>query len=153
MFTSTEVTESQYKQMQYEVKEKIITARVGLLLRHPWFGNMSTRLQLVESDDWCPTAATDGRTLYYNVQFMNSLDIAEIEFVVAHEILHCAFDHIIRVGDRIKMLYNIACDYLVNNVLVRDKIGKAPSKIKIYQDFQYNGWTSEEVYDLSLIHI
>ena len=48
-------------ELRAEVLDKIIVARVGLLLRHPFFGNMATRLVIKEASDWCPTAATDGR--------------------------------------------------------------------------------------------
>ena len=71
----------------------------------------------------------------------------EIEFVVAHEILHMVFDHIGRREDRNPMIYNISADYIVNNTLVRDRIGTIPSIVQCYQDFKYEGWTSEEVYD------
>ena len=37
------------------VIDKIVVARVGLLLRHPFFGNMATRLKIVDGSDWCPT--------------------------------------------------------------------------------------------------
>jgi len=141
-----ELSEEALKALQNDVKEKVITARVGLLLRHPWFGNMATRLRVQPCDGWCPTAATDGRNLFYNSQFFNKLTTKQIEFVIAHEILHCVFDHILRRDDRNPQLYNVACDYKVNNTLVRDRIGDKPD-IDIYQDFKYDGWTSEEIYD------
>jgi predicted metal-dependent peptidase len=141
-----ELSEEALAALQDEVKEKVITARVGLLLRHPWFGNMATRLRVQPCDGWCPTAATDGRNLFYNSQFFNKLTTKQIEFVIAHEILHCVFDHIIRREERNPQLYNVACDYKVNNTLVRDKIGDVPD-IQIYQDYKYDGWTSEEIYD------
>lgn len=134
-------------QMQQEVLDKIIVARVGLLLRHPFFGNMATRLGIQECDDWCGTAATDGRNLYYNTKFFNKLSAREIEFVIAHEILHCVFDHIGRTEQRDRQIYNIACDYIVNNTLVRDSIGEKPKDIPIFQDFKYEGYSSEKVYD------
>ena len=72
----------------------------------------------------------------------------EIEFVIAHEIPHCVFDLIIRREDRDPRIYNIACDYIVNNTLVRDKIGEPLKMIQIFQDWKYDGWQSpEEVYD------
>ena len=71
----------------------------------------------------------------------------EIEFVIAHEILHCVFDHLIRREDRNPMIYNIAADYIVNNLLVRDRIGEKPKIVDCFQDFKYDSWTSEEVYD------
>lgn len=141
-----ELSEAALAALQNEVKEKVITARVGLLLRHPWFGNMATRLRVQPCDGWCPTAATDGRNLYYNSQFFDKLTTKQIEFVIAHEILHCVFSHIIRREDRNPRLYNVACDYKVNNTLVRDRIGDVPD-IGIYQDYKYDGWTSEEIYD------
>ena len=133
--------------MRVEVMDRIITARVGLLLRHPFFGNMATRLKIVAADEWLGTAAVDGRNLYYNTQFFNAMNNKEIEFVVAHEILHMVFDHIGRREDRNPMIYNISADYIVNNTLVRDRIGTIPSIVQCYQDFKYEGWTSEEVYD------
>ena len=134
-------------ELKAEVLDKIIVARVGLLLRHPFFGNMATRLIIKEASDWCPTAATDGRHLYYSVPFFAKMDNKEIEFVIAHEILHCVFDHMTRREDRDPQIHNIAADYIVNNTLVRDNIGKKPADIPIFQDFKYEGKTSEEVYD------
>ena len=141
------ITQEQLEEMRVEVLDRIIVARVGLLLRHPFFGNMATRLRIVAADDWLPTAAVDGRNLYFNTQFFNAMNNKEIEFVIAHEILHCVFDHLIRREDRNPMIYNIAADYIVNNLLVRDRIGEKPKIVDCYQDFKYDSWTSEEVYD------
>ena len=143
-----DITEAELVEMRTEVFERIVVARVGLLLRHPFFGNMATRLTIKAADDWLPTAAVDGRNLFFNTQFFNAMDNKEIEFVIAHEILHCVFDHLGRRDDRDPMLYNIAADYIVNNLLVRDKIGHKPKLVDCFQDFKYDGWTSEEVYDV-----
>ena len=141
------ITPEQLEVMREEVLDRIIVARVGLLLRHPFFGNMATRLRIIAADDWCPTAAVDGRNLYYNTQFFNTMTNKEVEFVIAHEILHCVFDHLARRDDRDPTIFNIAADYIVNNTLVRDRIGTKPTFIDCFQDFKYEGWTSEEVYD------
>ena len=141
------ITPEQLEEMRVEVYDRIIVARVGLLLRHPFFGNMATRLRILAADDWLPTAAVDGRNLYYNTQFFNAMNNKEIEFVVAHEILHMVFDHLGRREDRNPMLYNIAADYKVNNLLVRDRIGTTPSIVDCFQDFKYEADTSEEIYD------
>ena len=141
------ITEEALAEMRVEVLDRIIVARVGLLLRHPFFGNMATRLRIVAADEWLPTAAVDGRNLYYNTQFFNAMSNKEIEFVVAHEILHMVYDHLGRRGDRNPMLYNIAADYKVNNLLVRDRIGEKPKIVDCFQDFKYDADTSEEIYD------
>jgi predicted metal-dependent peptidase len=127
--------------------DKIVVARVGLLLRHPFFGNMATRLQIKEANDWCPTAATDGRHLYYNSEFFQDLTIKQVEFVIAHEILHNVFDHMTRVEGRNRHIWNVAADYCVNGQLIRDKIGEQIPKIKIFHDPKYYGWGTEQVYD------
>jgi predicted metal-dependent peptidase len=142
-----DISEEDLLAMREEVHERIITARVGLLLRHPFFGNMATRLKIVPADEWLMTAAVDGRNLYYNTQFFNAMDNKEIEFVLAHEIYHMVYDHLGRRLDRNPMLYNIAADYIVNNELVDGRIGTKPKIVDCYQDFKYRGWMSEEVYD------
>ena len=54
-------------------REKLITARIALLLTAPFFGNLATRLKLINAEYWLTTAATDGRSFYYNTEFVNSL--------------------------------------------------------------------------------
>ena len=127
--------------------DKIIVARVGLLSRHPFFGNLATRLQIKEADDWLTTAATDGRNIYFNREFFTPLTIKQVEFVIAHEILHAVFDHISRNEGRDRKVFNIAADYCVNGQLVRDRIGEPPPEIKIFHDPKYYGWGAEQVYD------
>ena len=127
--------------------DTLITARVRLLLRHPFFGNMATRLQLVDASHWCGTLATDGRTFYYNVGFVNDLSVTEAEFGFAHEVLHNVFDHMGRRESRDPQLSNIAADYAVNQILVDEKIGTVPKKIRIFQENKYRSWSYEEIYE------
>lgn len=130
-----------------KIVEKLTTARVGLLLRHPFFGNMATRLTLVDASDWCTTLATDGRKFYYNNGFVNKLTAKECEFGFAHEVLHNVFDHLGRKEFRDAMLSNIAADYAVNQILVDEKIGTVPKFLKIFQDNKYRDKSFEEIYD------
>ena len=130
-----------------KVIEKLTTARVGLLLRHPFFGNLATRLKLVDASDWCPTLATDGRTFYYNVGFVDKLTPKQAEFGFAHEVLHNVFDHMGRRDSRDPTLSNIAADYAVNQILKDERIGEVPDWIKIFQDNKYRGWSYEQIYD------
>ena len=107
--------------------DKLVTARIALLLKHPFFGNLATRLKLVNADDWIPTAGTDGRHFYYNTKFIDSLTPKEAEFLFGHEVLHNVFEHmLLRQGDRQPVLWNIAADYAVNQILVEQKIGDMP---------------------------
>ncbi len=129
------------------IVEKLTTARVGLLLKAPFFGNMATRMRLVCADDWCPTAATNGRDFYYNTKFVEKLSEKKLEFLFGHEILHCILDHFGRVGSRDRQLSNIAQDYAVNQILIDERIGDKITEVKICYDPKYRGMAWEEIYD------
>ena len=133
--------------MQDAIIEKLTTARVGLLLKAPFFGNMATRMKLIEADEWCPTAATNGRNFYYNTEFVKKLSVKKLEFLFGHEILHCVFDHFGRVGSRDRMLSNIAQDFAVNQILVDERIGEKITEVQICYDNKYRGMAWEEIYD------
>jgi len=130
-----------------QARDRLITARVGLLLRHSFFGNLATRLKLVNADDWLSTAATDGRNFYYNSRFVNMLRVKEVEFLVAHEVLHVVYDHMGRCGTRDRRIFNIANDYAVNADLKRHKIGEFITTVDCLYEPKYDGKSSEEIYD------
>ena len=129
-----------------KIVEKLVTARVGLLLRHPFFGNLATRLKLIDATDWCATLATDGRNFYYSNDFVNRLTPKQAEFGFAHEVLHNVFDHMGRREGRNPMLSNIAADYAANQILKDERIGEVPSWIQIFQDDKFRGWSYEQIY-------
>lgn len=130
-----------------QAREQLVTARIGLLLRAPFFGNMATRLELVNADDWCPTAATDGRKFYYNSEFICKLPRKQVEFLFGHEVLHNVYDHLGRRGDRDPRISNIAQDYCVNSDLIEQRIGEKITVVDILYDKKYKDWSWEEVYD------
>jgi predicted metal-dependent peptidase len=130
------------------VREKLVTARVGLLLRASFFGNLATRLKLVNADEWCPTAATDGRHFYYNTRFIEMLKPKEVEFLFGHEVLHCVYDHFGRRGDRDPQLWNIANDFCVNGDLKKHRVGEFITSVPCLYDAKYEGKSSEEIYDI-----
>ena len=135
------------QQEKAKIVEKLTTARIGLLLRHPFFGNMATRMKLIDASEWCSTLATDGRNFYYSNDFVNELTPKQCEFGFAHEVLHNVFDHLGRRDSRIPELANIAADYAVNQILKDERIGEVPDWIKIFQDNKYRGWSYEQIYD------
>ena len=130
-----------------EAREKMITARVGMLLRASFFGNLATRLRLVNADEWLATAATDGRHFYYNSRFVNMLKPRELEFLFGHEVLHVVYDHFGRRGDRDPKLWNIANDFCVNADLKKHRVGEFITTVPCLYDTKYDGMSSEEVYD------
>ena len=130
-----------------QARERLITARIGLLLRHSFFGNLATRLTLINADEWCSTAATDGLKFYYNSRFVMMLKPKEVEFLVGHEVLHVVYDHIGRRGSRDPQLCNIANDYAVNADLKKHKVGEFITTVPCLFEPKYDGKSSEEIYD------
>tara|TARA_Y100000588_G_scaffold66469_1_gene66896 strand:+ start:1510 stop:2760 length:1251 start_codon:yes stop_codon:yes gene_type:complete len=127
-----------------EIRERIVQSRVRLLLKHPFFGNLATRLKLKNADDFCPTAATDGRHFYYNREFITPLTPEELDFLVGHEVMHCVYDHMERREGRNPQIWNMATDYVINGQLVREGLGKMPKQG--LHDSKYYDKNSDEVY-------
>jgi predicted metal-dependent peptidase len=132
--------------MSNECVRKIVQARISLLFQHPFFGQVALGLKLKEASDWCDTMAVDGKFLYFNTAFVEKLTPAELMFVVGHEVLHVVFEHFIRINDRNPTLFNIAGDYVINEILVKNKVGTMLSQA-LY-DSKYFGMTTEHIYDL-----
>lgn len=146
--------------MSDPVEDKIRAARVSLLLQKPFWGQIATRLKIIETnDEWNRTMATDGKHLYFNRKFTEALSGENIQFVICHEILHCAFEHFLRLNGRKPAIWNMATDYAINWMLKRDRVGEPPGPIPevklgapgsengILLDEKYKDMTAEQIYD------
>ena len=133
--------------VDYLARERLIGSRISLLLNHPFFGNLATRLKLVNADEWCATAATDGLNFYYNSRFVMMLRPREVDFLVGHEVLHVVYDHLGRIGNRNPELWNIADDYAVNADLKKHKIGEFITTVPCLYDAKYLSWAAEAIYE------
>src|SRR5476651_1540989 len=102
--------------IQTSVERKLTRARTQLLLNQPFFGTLCLRLKLAPGD--LPTMATDGRRIVYDPAFVDALKPAELEAVLAHEVLHCALGHHCRRGERDPRLWNEAADLAINPILI-----------------------------------
>ena len=101
---------------------------------------MATRLLIKDATDWCPTAAVDGKHLYYNADFINKLDVKQVEFLICHEVLHVAFEHMLRRGERDPQGWNVAADYAINTLIINENIGRPPTgDLAPLYDPQYDG--------------
>lgn len=125
--------------------EKLLgAAKFKLMLKRLTFmASIALSVRHIVSDI-VPTAGTDGTSIYYNPEFLKSLDDDELLFLVAHEIMHIGLMHMIRCGKRDQKLYNMAADYAIN-LLLKDAKLKLIDNILI--DEKYRGWTTNEIYD------
>lgn len=123
---------------------RIQKARTALLLDHPFFGSLLYRLKDRESRA-VKTMATDGVSLLWNPEFVETLTTATLAGTLAHEVMHPALHHHLRRSGRGPKRWNIACDYAINPLLV-DAGLKLPEGVLIENRFR--GMSAEQIYNL-----
>jgi len=128
---------------------KMEKARARMIIEHVFFASVILSTPYVENKD-IPTAATDMEKVYYNPEFIESLELKVVMFVISHEIMHVVLKHGLRRGSRTVMtvsgdsLWNIACDYAINIIL---KDSGFQLWEHAYVDEKYRGMSAEEIYD------
>lgn len=99
-------------------------ARAKMLIKHPFFATllMSTPMIIITPDHALaaevPTMGTDMERLYVNEAWVETLNDDEVLGVLAHEVMHIALAHGIRLMGRDHTIWNFSCDYAINLVLV-----------------------------------
>jgi predicted metal-dependent peptidase len=127
-----------------DIENKLATARTRLILDKPFLGALVLRLPMVEGDpSWCESTYSDGKTLYYNSDYIDALDADQTQFALSHEALHCALSHFYRRGHRVKHRWELACDFAVNPLLINDGLKPTPEAMYLRE---YEGMTAEEIY-------
>ena len=127
-----------------DIETKISAAKTKLILDKPFLGALVLRLPMVEADErWCPTSATDAKSIFYNHDYFDALNISQIQFVLSHEALHCALLHFTRRHHRIKSRWDLACDFAINPFLLKDGLTPPPGVMVLDE---YEGMTAEEIY-------
>jgi predicted metal-dependent peptidase len=123
---------------------RIRGARLALILDHPFFGALALRMAPTEAPHLTQTMATDGRSLFYCADYVQTLTDVELVGVMAHEVMHPAMQHHTRRGDRDPRRWNVAADYAINPLLV-DAGFVLPADVLL--DHQYAGLCAEQIYD------
>jgi len=123
---------------------RIQKARTTLILDHPFFGSLLFRLKEHECRS-IPTLATDGVSLFYNPDFVETLNAATLAGTLAHEVMHPALHHHVRRSGRDPKLWNQACDFAINPLLV-DAGLSLPEGVLI--DDRFRGMSAEQIYNL-----
>jgi predicted metal-dependent peptidase len=100
-------------------EDKLRRARTVLAVTQPFLAHLSFHTQTYESEA-APTAWTDGRDVWFNPHFARQLSPVQFTFVYAHELLHKAFLHVLRLTDRHPKLWNVATDLAINLILVTE---------------------------------
>lgn len=119
------------------MKSDIEVLKRKMLVKYPFFGSVVTNVDYKESKDII-AAATDGKIIYYNPDFLNELNISEQIFIFAHEVCHIAFNHILRSENKDNDLWNIATDAVINQFLKRDGLTMVQGGVDIKEAINYD---------------
>jgi predicted metal-dependent peptidase len=123
---------------------RIQKARTSLILDHPFFGSLLFRLKGCECRS-IQTMATDGVSLFFNPDFVETLNAATLAGTMAHEVMHPALHHHVRRSGRDPKRWNVACDFAINPLLV-DAGLSLPEGILL--DNRFRGMSAEQIYNL-----
>ena len=127
---------------------KLAKAKTALILEHPFVGTIALSMPF-EFDESIKTAATNGKRIKFNPEFVDSLTDEEVKFLVAHECFHPMLEHNFRRGDRQHKKWNVAADYVINKLLTDESIGRMPT-VGLLDPNIYNAGhgTSEGIYNI-----
>jgi predicted metal-dependent peptidase len=125
-----------------DIDQRIVKARAALITAHPFFGALALHLQPVQTTSY-PRLATDGRHLFYNVEFLDTVSGEELKGIIAHEVYHCALKHHTRRNGREPKEWNQATDFVINPMVLKAGL-KLPTWVLL--DPQYDGLSAEQVY-------
>ena len=107
-------------------------ARRWFVANYPLLASLAAAFEIVEDADLCQqmdislaAVNTEIQRIYINPKF--PWTYPQLQFVMAHELLHVGLRHEERQQGRDRFLWNIACDYVINAWLVEMGIGEIPT--------------------------
>ena len=125
------------------MKYDIAALKRKMLVKYPFFGSVVASVNYKENKN-IPTAGTDGKTIYYNPEFLEKLSTDEQTFIFAHEVCHIAFNHILRSDGKDQTLWNTATDAVINQFLKRDGLKMVDGGVDIAEAINYD---AEQLYE------
>ncbi len=124
------------------VNKKISQAKAKLLVDYPYFGTLATKLELVLNDD-IEAFKSDGRKLEINSDYLEELELSEMEFLFANGAMHASLAHEARKNNRSGWLWQMATDMAINDMLVQNGLDM-PYGAQYRERF--SGMYAEEIY-------
>lgn len=130
-----------------DVNQKIISASLlRLRMKSPFFATLALFAQF-RPTQLLDTAATDGKDIFFNPDFLQSLSTSQQDGLLLHEVLHAALLHVIRRGVRDQKVWNVAADIVVNGMILQQGFELPPGGLR---DTQIEHLSVEEIYELLL---
>ncbi|MBQ4570969.1 MAG: hypothetical protein IJB21_04690 [Bacilli bacterium] len=135
---------------------KLLLSRTRVLAKYGFLGLLLMHMKMA-LDESIETAATDAEYIYFSPKFLNELSDNELDFILMHEILHVVLKHCFRDGERNPELFNIACDIVINSIILQEHgfdlkaitLDKYGTSMHIAPNGKEGcNYTAEEVYEM-----
>lgn len=114
-------------------------------MKLPFFATLALFAQFRPTQS-LDTAATDGKDIFFNPNFLQSLSTSQQDGLLLHEVLHAALLHVIRRSVRDAKVWNIAADIVVNGMILQQGCFELPPGG--LRDTQLEHLSVEEIYEL-----
>lgn len=101
-------------------QERLDLAFSKMGIREPFIAAVMTKIPREVSDS-VPTAATNGKWIRFNPEFMDKCDDQQLFGLCLHEAMHIILMHMWRRGDRNPQLWNYANDAIINSYIRKKK--------------------------------
>jgi predicted metal-dependent peptidase len=138
--------------MSKRVIDAVSKAKATLLTkRKPFYTICAMRLKFIPIPKDDPrtklfqfqTMCTDGHHIFYNVEWTEKLSKEQLIGVICHEVMHVVLLHSFRLGGRIHLIWNIACDFAIN-ITLQDDGFELPEGGCINE--KYRDWSADKIY-------
>lgn len=144
-----EVSPEREAELKRDARRVLAEARRAMIQRQPFTGAVAMNMDVVPvRDERMGTACTDGRTIYFDIDFLSGLSPEDRMFIFGHEVWHSLLQHLARAENRDPEIMNVAEDLEVNQLLVKDGFcapshALMPDKLGLPPDL-----CAEQYYDL-----
>lgn len=146
-----EISEEKLKELKENARGILAEDRRALINEFPFYGSVAMNMEIVPTRDVrLPTAACDGKTIFFDIDFLSSLAPEHRKFVLGHEIMHAIMATSLRCEGRDHEMFNVASDTEINQILQKDGLSVAadaclPDKLGMPKDL-----SAEQYYELLL---
>ena len=123
-------------------EKKISQAKAKLLVNYPYFGTLASKIDVVINDD-IEAFKSDGKKVEINGDYLEKLELGEMEFIFANGAMHASLAHEARKNDRSGWLWQMATDMAINDMLVENGL-EMPYGAQYRKRFA--GLYAEEIY-------
>jgi len=129
-----------------EAKFKVSKVLTRVITSEPFYATLLMQTKPTLST-MAPTAWVNMRGhIFFNPGFVLDHTIDELVGVAIHEVLHKVFFHVMRLQERNPKKWNVACDAIINHIIVREQHYKLPAGGVMFPEDQVVGKTADEVY-------